>query len=241
MPIPTSPPSWWGSLLWLLGVAAASFAVAWLSGTRLRIRKPAYIPLLLLTTVGLAVGYVRWAGLDLTDVLTARWGWGLAGAAVAGLLLVLPASRQPVDRPIHGRRLAGALVWEGVVYGTAEGVLLSALPAFMTWQLVHSLGWTGAAGAVARWTLPVLAGAAVVVIHHLGYWSCRNRILVPITLGLSVLSIAFLVTGSWLAPAVAHIFLHGVLDVRGSEMPPHDRPAEVPATATAQPTLHIAA
>ena len=39
MPITASPASWWESLLWLIGLTVAAFGVAWLSGTRLNIRR----------------------------------------------------------------------------------------------------------------------------------------------------------------------------------------------------------
>lgn len=91
--------------------------------------------------------------------------------------------------------------------------------------MVHALGWTGAGGAVARWALPILAATAVVVIHHLGYWSCRNMILLPISLALSVLTVGFLVSGSWIAPALGHVFMHFEATVHGVEMPPNERPA----------------
>jgi hypothetical protein len=227
VPIPSSPAPWWGSLIWLLVLAAAAFGVAWLSGTRLHIGKPFYIPLLFVVTAGVSGGYIAWLGLDATDVITNRWAWGVVAAAVSGVLLTFAAFHQPVDRPVHGRQRAVAVVWEGAVYGTAEGVLLSALPPFMAWQMVHSLGWSGIAGSVARWTLPILSAAVVIVIHHLGYWSCRNRILVPITLALSTLTAGFLLTASWIAPALGHVFLHLGLVVRGVEMPPHHRPADV--------------
>lgn len=177
-----------------------------------------------------AAGYVTWLGVDVSELITRRWGWGLVGAVIAAALLILPATRQPVDRPLHGRSLSAALVWEGVVYGTTEGVLLSALPPFIAWQMVHSLDWSGTAGGVARWALPILAAAAVIVIHHLGYWNCRNRILIPITFGLSLLTTGFLVTASWLTPAIAHTFLHTTLLVHGSEMPPVDRPTSITAS-----------
>lgn len=233
MPVPIHEPAWWGSLLWLVGITAAAFLIAWVSGTRLHIKRPVYVPLLFAVTVGLAVGYVAWLGVGVTDVITARWGWGLLAAAVTPVLLAWPISHQPVTRHVQGRQLAWEFFWEGGVYGVAEGLLLSALPPFVTWQLVHALGWRGTGGAVARWTLPVLAGAAVILIHHLGYWSCRNRILLPITLGLSVLSIGFLITGSWIAPAVGHIFMHWQITAQGTEMPPAERP--VPAAADSRP------
>lgn len=224
MPVPISAASWWGSLLWLVGVAVVAFGIAWLSGTRLAIRKGPYIPALLVVSVALGAGYVAWVDVGFRDVLTARWGWGVAAGLVIGLLLMGPASRQPVERSLQGSQRTWALAWEGVVYGTGEGLLLSAVPAFIGWQMVHSLGWSGTSGAIARWTLPLLAAAAVVVIHHLGYWNFRNRILVPVTLAMTVQTLGFLVTASWLAPVVTHIVLHAFLVVHGSDMPPNDRP-----------------
>lgn len=235
MPVPAHEPAWWGSLIWLVAIAAVSFLVAWLPGTRLRIRRPDYVPLLFVVTAGLTSGYVAWLGVGVADLVSARWGWGILAAVVAAAVLARPLAHQPVTRRVRGRRLRWEMFWEGGVYGSAEGVLLSALPPFVTWQMVAALGWSGAGGAVARWGLPVVAGAAVVVIHHLGYWSCRNVILVPIALGLGVLSVAFLVTASWIAPALGHIFMHWQLTVRGNEMPPVERPAAPAAEEPQRP------
>lgn len=225
MPVPVSAPAWWGSLLWLVGVGVAAFGVAWLSGTRLRIRRPVYIPLLVVVTGALAAGYIAWLGIGVADVFTARWGWGLLAAIVAGVILALGVRRQPVTRKLHGGEFRWALIWEGVVYGTAEGVLLSALPAFVTWQMLHSLGWAGTASAFARWILPVVAAAVVILVHHLGYWNCRDKILIPIIWGCSVLTVGYLVTASMVAPTLGHILLHVAALRRGMEMPPVERTA----------------
>ncbi len=231
MPVPTSAALWWGSVLWLVALAISSFGIAWLSGTRLHIRKGTYIPLLFTLTAVFFVGYALWLDVGLSALVTNRWPWGIGAGLVIGGLLSFPARRRPVDRPITGRQRTTALAWEGVVYGVAEGVLLSALPPFMMWQVVHSLGWSGAAGDLAQWALPLLATALVVIVHHLGYWNYRNRVLVPVTLALTVLAAGFLLTASWLTPAVAHIVLHATLVVRGSEMPPQDRPTPVTTTS----------
>lgn len=240
MPVPSNPPAWWGSLLWLVGVAAAAFLVAWASGTRLHIKRTPYVAILTLLTAALSAGYIAWLGIGFSDVLTNHWAWGLLAAIVSGGMLTVLAMRQPVTGRRHGRELAGALVWEGAVYGTAEGVLLSALPPFIAWQMVESLGWSGAGGAIARWTLPFLAGAVVVVVHHLGYWNFRNRILVPVTLGLTLLTAGFLLSASWLAPALGHIVVHAGLILHGSEMPPVDRPAAETPVEVVQPIARAA-
>jgi hypothetical protein len=246
VPVPTREAAWWGSLLWLVGLTTVAFAVAWVSGTRrLPIRRTAYIPILFVVTASLAVGYVAWLGVGVADVAGHAWGWGVVAAVVAAAVIAKPMSRQPVDRePPNGRQLGGELVWEGGVYGIAEGVLLSALPPFMTWQMVHALGWTGdgAGATAARWALPIAAAAVVVVVHHLGYWNCRNVILVPITLALTVLTVGFLVTGSWIAPALGHVFMHVEATLRGAEMPPKQRPATASEAApTSRPGLRPAA
>jgi len=237
MLVPVNEPVWWGSLLWLIAVAMTAFLIAWATGTRLHLRRAQYIPILFVVTVGLCIGYVEWLGIGFTAVLTAHWAWGVLAGVVAPMLLYRPVQHQPVTRDVpHGRRLRWELFWEGGVYGAAEGLLLSALPAFIAWQLVHAVGWDGAGGAIARWTVPIVAAAVVVIVHHLGYWNCRNKILIPITIGLSVLSVAFLLTGSWIAPTLGHILMHAEATMHGVEMPPVERPVpDVPATA--QPEL----
>jgi hypothetical protein len=239
MPVPAQEPVWWGSLLWLAGVTAIAFLVAWSSGSRLDVRRGTYVPVLFVATAGLAVGYVAWLGIGFADVASTRWPWGFVAAVIAPIVLWKPLSHQPVVRHVHGRQLRWELFWEGGVYGLAEGVLLSALPPFITWQMVHALGWTGTAGGVARWALPIIAASAVVVIHHLGYWNCRNKILIPITLALSVLTVGFLATASWIAPALGHVFMHFEATIHGIEMPPVRRPNRS-ATVAQQDLVRVA-
>ena len=76
-----------------------------------------------------------------------------------------------IDRPVEGRQRSTALGWEGVVYGTVEGVLLSALPPFMAWQMIHSTGWTGLSTESASAPVPIDGGrdpGASVLPAHLG-------------------------------------------------------------------------
>ena len=111
----------------------------------------------------------------------------------------------------------------------------------MTWQMVHALGWTGAAGAMARWTLPLLASAAVIVIHHLGYWNYRNRILVPVTLACSLLTFAYLLTGGFVAPTLGHTLMHFGADLHGVEMPPKERPHTTTGEPHVERDAHVKA
>ena len=221
MPVPVSPGPWAGSLLWLAVLAVMSFAISWVAADRLRLQRTTYIAVLTTVTAALSVGYVAWVGIDAWDVVSARWVWGLVAAPLSGAFLVVGMTRLPVVHRLTGGRLALAVVWEAVVYGTAEGLLLSVLPVFMTWQMIHSLGWSGAGGAVARWTLPLAASVAVIVVHHLGYWEYRNRLLVPIAVGCGLLSLGYLVTASPIAAVLGHILGHAASLRHGAELPPH--------------------
>lgn len=229
MPVPVPAASWAGSLLWLIGLSVAAFAVSWLFANRLRTGRFLYVGVLFLVTGALSAGYVAWLGLSAGEVLTTRWGWGLLAAPIAGAFPAFGMTRLPASNRRTGRALGIALVWEGLVYGVAEGVLLSALPAFMTWQLVHSLGWGGFGGGLARWTLPVAASIAVIVVHHLGYAEYRNRQLVPISAGCGLLTVGYLVTASVIAPMVGHVLMHTAAILHGTELPPLTRPAMTPA------------
>jgi hypothetical protein len=223
--------------LWLVALGVVSFAVSWVAANRLRMSRTPYIAVLTVVTVALSIGYVAWVGVDMWDVLTAQWGWGLIVAPLCGAFLIVGMTRLPSVRRLSGRPLGIGLLWEGVVYGIAEGVLLSALPVFMTWQMIYSLGWAGLAGAIVRWTLPILASIVVIVVHHLGYWEYRNRLLGPIALGCGLLSLGYLVTASPIAPTLGHVLGHTSGLLHGAELPPHPHP---PVAATRKGTSALA-
>lgn len=221
MPVAGAELPWLGSLLWLANLTLAAFAVSWVAANVLRVRRTAYIGVLAVVTTAFTVGYVWWIGVGAWSLVRTHWMWGVAGAPIGAAFMAFGMSRLPVVQSLRGRKLAAAIAWEAVVYGVCEGVLLSALPAFMTWQLVHSLGWSGLAGAVARWSLPVMASLVVVVAHHLGYWEYRNRLLLPISGGCGLLTVAYLVTANPITAALGHVLAHASALLHGADLPPH--------------------
>jgi hypothetical protein len=244
MPIAATSISWLGALGWLAAIAAAGFLVTWVLTTRLGVRRTPYIAALALLTGAFTWGYLTWSDTSLGGFLTNRWGWGLVGAAVAGAILAKLSRRQPGGPRPSGKRLATTLVWEGVVYGTAEGLLLSVLPVLVTWQAFAAHGWSNGTGrTLVAGTAAMAASLAVIVIHHLGYRGFHSpAVLAPVMVGCGLLSLAYLLTASPLAAVGGHIILHTALNLRGTEMPPyatgvahvvplgHQRPAATAAT-----------
>jgi MFS family permease len=247
MPTTDASISWLGALGWLAAIIATSFLVAWALTTLLGVRRTPYIAALALLTGSLTVGYLAWSDTSLTGFATNRWGWGLVGAAVTGAILARLSRHQPHGPRPKGRRLAASLAWEGVVYGTAEGLLLSVLPVLATWQAFAAHGWTSGLGrALVAGIVAMAASLAVIVIHHLGYRGFHTRAaLPPVMVGCGLLSLAYLLTASPLAAVGGHILLHTALTLRGTELPPyatggahiaplgHQRPTSAPATPVA--------
>jgi hypothetical protein len=121
------------------------------------------------------------------------------------------------------------MLWEGLVYGIAEAVLLSTLPVLALWQATADLGWTeGGWARIGSGALAITGALVVILVHHLGYAEFRTEAGRVGQFGALVVcgmqAIAFLATGNALAPIVAHIVLHGQLLIRGNELPPARAP-----------------
>lgn len=229
MPVPSQTAPWVGSLTWLLALALAAFLVSWLVADRLRASQVTYVGVLGLMTAAFTIGYPVWAGISIRELIADRWLWGLAVGVLAGAVPAFAVARMKATVPAgHGIRRAERVAWDGVVYAVSEGLLLSTLPALMAWQIVHTLGWSGAAGTASRVALPMLASIAVIVVHHLGYPEFRNpREMSMAVVGCGLLTAGFLITGNLLTAPTGHVLLHTAAVLHGTELPPHREPAAI--------------
>jgi len=205
----------------------AAFLVTWLVTDLLHVRRTPYIAVLSVVAGGLTVGFLLWSRAG-ADFWTHSWGWGIVGAVLASALSLVIVRRR-IPRIARQKKLAGPAVWEGVVYGAAEGVLLSVLPIAIAWQALRSLGWASVPAA----TVAVLASVVLVVVHHLGYWEFRGPLMKYAVIMCTGLSVAYVLTGNPMTPIVGHIVLHVAMLQRGVELPPHVRPAPLAVVARA--------
>jgi hypothetical protein len=128
----------------------------------------------------------------------------------------------------------------GLVYGAAEGMLLSVLPVLVTWQMFSSNGWTSGWRSIAAGVFAIVASIAVIVAHHLGYPEFRSPKMGQAVLGCGVLSIAYLLTASVIAPILAHATLHIVAIRIGMELPPYEERATTADLPVPAPSLEFA-
>ena len=222
--------TWWSGLIWLLALALTSFLVTWIFTDMFHLTQTPYIGVLAVVTGAFLAGYLSWSNTDWVTFLSNNWLWGLVGAIIVSALIIAGLLRsmrsQPemlgaVPRP-EGLRLVAALLWEGLVYGMSEGLLLSVLPVLITWQALSSLHWTDSwYGIILCGIIALLASVVVIAIHHLGYREYRGRKLLSAEVGCAPLSLAYLLTMNPLAAGVGHSILHMAAVLRGIELPPH--------------------
>jgi hypothetical protein len=232
MPTVEASFGWQEAATMLTIIVVTAFLVTWIVTDVLHVSRTPYVAILSAVVAGLSALYLGWSGASLADLLTKHWAWavvaGLAAAGVVGLMLRRVPSPPRAERRISG----GQFVWEGVVYGTAEALLLATLPVLAAWGIVDDLGWTdGTVGTAAAGAVAILASLVVITVHHLGYREFRGRasrrILAMTIASCGLQALAFLVTGNVLAPIVAHIILHWQLIIRGLEMPPSRHPIDL--------------
>jgi hypothetical protein len=229
MPVADPSLSAWMTLSALGIITLVAFLVSWVLTDLVHLPRAAYLAALMIVTAALMYGYLAWSGTDAVAFLTQHWGWGLVGAVVSGGLgargIAMAANRRGVPHPAHRgfARMSEDIAWEGLLYGAAEGVLLSVLPVLAAWQSLNLLGWTDTtAGAIGSGALAVAASLVVIWVHHLGYREFRGtrQIVMPI-IGCGVLSLAYMLTFSPIAPVGGHVLGHVGMETRGVPMPPY--------------------
>ena len=233
MPSADTSFSWEAAALGYLIVLMAAFLVTYLGTDVLRLRRTAYVGVLAITVLGFGALYVPWSGTTLGGPLGSNALEGIAAGLLVAAVVAPLIRRLPKGPAPEGIGRVELVAWEDVVYGTAEALLLAVYPVLTLWQSATAAGWTGSdAGKIASGVVAIVGSLLVILIHHLGYAEFRTRAARPKLEGAlfscGLQAGAYLVTGSVLAPVIAHIVLHIQLTMHGTELPPA-RPFEVTA------------
>jgi hypothetical protein len=159
-------------------------------------------------------------------VLTRHWRSGVAlgflfVAAMVAVVLEAPRTHHP-----QGLALAGAVVWRGVLYGLADGLILSAFPILAVFAAFAGTRareqWRGKAAIGA---LALAVSLLFTAVYHLGYSDFRgDKVRKPIA-GDAIWSVPTLVTLSPIASPITHAGLHVTAVVHSYDtdtfLPPH--------------------
>ena len=214
-----------GYLAWLTATAIVGFLAPFASTDLASLPRAWFVLVHVGVTGTFLTAFARWAGFDLAE-LRRNWPLGLAGAALAAAFSVRFVLSQPASPGPQGFDLARASLWLGVIYGMTDALLLTVLPVISVWSIFRSLGWLHAPwGWVGAPLLSMIASAGVTAAYHLGFPEFRGPDLLQPVIGNAVFTLAYVLSGSPLAPMLAHIALHlaAIIHAPGTSvvLPPH--------------------
>jgi hypothetical protein len=126
----------------------------------------------------------------------------------------------------QGPTLVFNIVWLGLLYGLIDGLFLSVMPVAATWQALVLLGSTKRwPGLIAAGMMALMASLAVTAAYHLGYPEFQGVAVLWPMLGVGVMTLAYLLSRSPLAPVLSHIAMHVAAVLYGLQtaiqLPPH--------------------
>jgi hypothetical protein len=225
---PAHPSTAVRQLRWLAGGLAFGFLVPFVLADQLQLPRDLYYGLY---SASAGIFFVLWARTtdqSLGAMVRRRWPLAVGlGLLAAGLLaFVVVRTEDATSRP-GGLELAGAVLWRGVVYGAADGLLLSAFPILAVFAaFAGSRLRSRAFGTVAVGLAALFASLAMTAAYHLGYSDFRSgQVRSPIA-GDVIWSTPTLLTLNPIGAPIAHVGLHvsAVLHSYDTDLflPPHE-------------------
>jgi hypothetical protein len=212
---------------WLGAGLALGFAVPFVFADVLALPRDLYYAVYVVIVVAFVIAWARATGQSFDEGLRRRPLLTVALAlAAVGVLTIVVLRGEGTARP-DGIELFAAILWRGVVYGTADGLLLSVFPilavfaAFQATRLTRRL-----TGRVAITLIALAASLAMTAAYHLGYSDFRyEKVRQPIA-GDVVWSAPTLLTLNPVGAPVAHAGMHVAAVVHSYEtdlfLPPHE-------------------
>lgn len=219
--------SWRRHFAWLAGGMAVAFLVPFVLADQLGMQRDAYYALYVIGVVGLFCGWAHDTRQPLRTMLARRWrlavGLGVLVSAVSVLIAIRAESGSAHP---GGLEFIAALGWRGVVYGAADGVLLSAFPILLVFAALRdSRLRRRAGGLVAVGVVAMVASLAMTAVYHAGYSDFRSDKLRKPVIGDLVWSVPTLATLNPVGAPIAHVGLHVGAVVHNYDtdlfLPPH--------------------
>ena len=171
------------------------------------------------------LAFARDQGVHLRTQLARRLPSGLVIGVLVGALLAWTVGRQPASAAPAGPALLLDLAWLGVVYGTVDALCLAVIPVMALYATRPADEVRSAAGRL-RAAAAALAGSALITAaYHAGFREFQGPQLVLPVLGGLATTVAYLLSGSVIAPILAHVIMHAAAVLHGAattvQLPPH--------------------
>ena len=193
----------------------------------LQLPRDVYYGVYIAAVLAFFVLWVRATGQRLAVMVRRRWRLAVVLGLVFALLLgLVVVGTEPSTTGPQGLALAWALLWRGVAYGAADGLLLSAFPILAVFAAAEDTpiprrrSGTALIGAAA-----LLASLVMTTVYHLGYRDFRSALLARPVAADVVWSVPTLVTLNPIGTPITHAGMHVAAVVHSYQtevfLPPH--------------------
>jgi len=213
---------------WLVGGLVLAFGVPFVLADLAGLQRDLYYALYVASVFVFTGLWARQTQQPIRAFLTRRWQWSVPLGVLTGAALMLTVLREPSTPHPHGLTFVGAIMWRGIVYGAADGVLLSVFPILAVFGLFASkpLGERSKRAVAGIGALALSVSLLFTAVYHVGYPDFRgSKVKRPLT-GDAIWSVPTLVTLSPLGAPIAHVATHVTAVVHSYDtdlfLPPHD-------------------
>ena len=210
---------------WILALAALGFLTSTVFATLLHLDRALFVAVWALMASVAWWRYAHRTRVSIGTQLKRRWGGGVAVGLVIGWILAQTVVRQPASEATQGTELLVQLFWVGVVYGMVDALMLSILPVLLLYASRPASDLATPFSRL-RWAGAAIAGSALVAAaYHAGFREFQNASLVGPLIGNLAVTLAYLLSGSPIAPILSHVFMHLAAVLHGAattvQLPPH--------------------
>jgi D-alanyl-D-alanine carboxypeptidase len=211
---------------WLAAGLALAFAIPFLLTDLTSVDRDLYYVAYIAGVFGFVGAWLRFGVAAPRELLTHHWRSGIVMGLAFVAVMAWIVHREPATGHPHGLEFAAAIAWRGVVYGFADGLILSAFPivavftAFEGERVLERRRGKLAVGALA-----LAVSLLFTAVYHLGYSDVRGEKLRKPLAGDAIWSVPTLATLSPLASPITHAGLHVNAVVHSYDtdtfLPPH--------------------
>jgi len=164
-------------------------------------------------------------------VLLRNWRTGTAlGVLFVAPMVLIALQEDATSRP-SGLELVAPILWRGVLYGVADGVILSVFPILAVFAaFAGTRALVRRRGRIAVGALALVVSMLFTAVYHLGYSDFRGEKVRRPLAGDAIWSVPTLVTLSPLGAPIAHAGLHVSAVIHSYDtdvfLPPHEAAPE---------------
>lgn len=212
---------------WLAAGLVIAFAIPFVFADVLDLPRDLYYGIYAATVVVFFVLWAWFTGQPIDAMIRRRWRLAtVLGVVFAIVVAVIVIRTEPATSGPRGLSLVGAVLWRGLVYGAADGLLLSAFPILAVFAATAGRRpRRGLLGAAVTGAVALFASLVMTAVYHLGYSDFRSVKLLKPVAGDLIWSVPTLVTLNPVGAPITHAGMHVTAVLHAYEtdtfLPPH--------------------